>query len=141
MSGYAMVEEDLWGLIAALGAKTKVTEDEVKFEYCPYCHGGSKGDKWNFGINRKTGAFGCFKGGCQKHGHFVQLCRDFDYKLDRQTKYENFPQPEKKIVPRKSALEYLKSRGISAETAERYSITAFEDKPNVLWLPLFDETG
>ena len=37
MSGYTMVEEDLWGLIAALGVKTKVTEDEVKFDYCPYC--------------------------------------------------------------------------------------------------------
>ena len=143
MSGYVMNEDDLWGLVAALGAKTKAHGDEVQFEYCPYCHGGLKKDKWKFGINRKSGAYGCFKGGCQKHGHFVQLCRDFNYDLTdlKDIKYVKFPQPEKKIVPRESAIAYLKNRGISKETAERYSITAFEDRPNVMWLPLFDEDG
>ena len=138
-----MNEDDLWGFISAMGAKTRVHGDEVQFEYCPYCHGGSKGDKWKFGINRRTGAFGCFKGGCKKQGHFVQLCRDFDYELTdiNNVKYAKFPQPDKKIVPRKSAIAYLESRGISESTAEKYSITAFEDRPNVLWLPLFDEDG
>ena len=55
MSRYVMNEDDLWGLVSALGVKTKVHADEVQFEYCPYCHGGSKRDKWKFGINRKTG--------------------------------------------------------------------------------------
>jgi len=143
MSGYVMNEDDLWGFITTLGAKTKVHGDEVQFEYCPYCHGGAKKDKWKFGVNRKTGAFGCFKGGCNKHGHFVQMCRDFGYELiDSNTmKYAKFPQPDRKIVPRESAIAYLNSRGISRETAERYSITAFEDKPYVLWMPLFDEEG
>ena len=141
MSGYVMNEDDLWGLISALGAKTKVHGDEVQFEYCPYCHGGTKKSKWKFGINRKTGAYGCFKGGCQKQGHFVQLCRDFDYRLENETEWVKFPQPEKKIIPRQTAIAYLSARGISKETAERYSITAFEDKPKVLWLPLFDEDG
>lgn len=143
MSSYAMNEDDLWGLVAALGAKTKVHGDEVQFEYCPYCHGGSKQDKWKFGVNRKTGAYGCFKGGCQKHGHFVQLCRDFNFDLvdTKDLKYAKFPQPDKKIIPRESAIAYLAARGIGKETAEKYSITAFEDKPNVMWLPLFDEDG
>ena len=143
MSSYVMNEDDLWGFITANNFKTRVHGDEVQFEYCPYCHGGSKGDKWKFGINRKTGAFGCFKGGCDKHGHFVQLCRDFNYELidSKNIKYTKFPQPEKKIVPRESALAYLASRSISKETAERYSITAFEKRPHVLWLPLFDEDG
>ena len=143
MSGYVMNEDDLWGFITALNVKTKVHGDEVQFEYCPYCHGGSKGDRWKFGINRKTGAYGCFKGGCDKHGHFVQLCRDFDYELTdaKDIKYTKFPQPDRKIQPRDSAVAYLKARGISRETAEMYSVTAFEDRPNVLWLPLFDEDG
>lgn len=143
MSGYVMNEDDLWGFIASMGVKTKVSGDEVKFEYCPYCHGGSKGDKWKFGINRKTGAYGCFKGGCKKQGHFVQLCRDFDYELidTNDIKYARFPQPDKRIIPHDAAVAYLNSRGISRETAERYSITAFKDRPNVLWLPLFDEEG
>lgn len=143
MSGYVMNEDDLWGFISAMGVKTKVHGDEVQFEYCPYCNGGAKKDKWKFGINRNTGAFGCFKGGCRKQGHFVQLCRDFNYELidTDDVKYTKFPQPTKKIVPRETAVAYLNSRGISKETAERYSITAFEDRPNVLWLPLFDEDG
>lgn len=143
MSGYVMNEDDLWGFVSSLGIKTKVHGEEVQFEYCPYCHGGAKKDKWKFGINRKTGAYGCFKGGCKRQGHFVQLCRDFNYELTdiSEARYTKFPQPDKRIEPRESALAYLKNRGISKETAERYSITAFENKPNVLWLPLFDEEG
>lgn len=143
MSGYTMNEDDLWGLISANGINTKVSGDEVKFEYCPYCHGGAKKDKWKFGVNRKTGAFGCFKGGCMKQGHFIQLCRDMGYDVEDggNTKYVQFPQPKGKITPRDTALAYLKSRGISKETATRYSITAFADKPNTMWLPLFDEEG
>lgn len=141
MSGHVMTEDELWGLVSALGIKTRVRGEEIQFEYCPYCHGGAKKDKWKFGINRKSGAYGCFKGGCKKQGHFVQLCRDFDYALENETRWVKFPQPEKRIVPRESAIAYLAARGISRETAERYQITAFEDKPNVLWLPLFDEDG
>ena len=143
MSGYVMNEDDLWGLVASLGVKTKIHGDEVQFEYCPYCHGGQKRNRWTLGVNRKTGAYGCFKGSCEKHGHFVQLCRDFGYELvdPANIKYANFPQPERRIIPRESALAYLKDRGISKETAERYSITAFEDRPYVLWMPLFDEEG
>ena len=143
MSGYVMNEDDLWGLISAIGAKTRIRGEEIQFEYCPYCQGGTKKDKWKFGINRRTGAYGCFKGGCDKHGHFVQLCRDFGYELidSRNIKYTKFPQPEKKIIPRDSAIAYLESRCISKETAEKYSVTAFAERPNVLWLPLFDEDG
>ena len=143
MSGYIMNEDDLWGFISSMGVKTRVHGDEVQFEYCPYCHGGSKGDKWKFGVNRRSGAFGCFKGGCKKQGHFVQLCRDFGYELTdlNETKYVRFPQPDKAIVPRDPALEYLKSRGISRTTAEKYEVTTFEKRPNILWMPLFDEEG
>lgn len=145
MSKYVMDEEDLWGLIAQLGVKTKTHGDEIQFEYCPYCHGGQKKDKWKFGINRKSGAFGCFKGGCMRQGHFVELCRDMGYELnlDERMRYAKFPQPseERKIVVRDSAMAYLKARGISKEIAEKYRVTAYENAPNVLWLPLFDENN
>lgn len=144
MSNYVMNEDDLWGLVAQLGVKTKVHSEEVQFEYCPYCHGGSKGDKWKFGINRKTGAFGCFKGGCKRQGHFVELCRDMGYDLELNgNEYARFPQPseERKIIPNDAALAYLKARGIGEEVAKQYNVTAFENKSNVLWLPLFDENN
>jgi len=51
------------------------------------------------------------------------------------------PQPRERIKPRDSALAYLANRGISAEIAERYEVTAYEDRPNVLWFGLFDEYG
>lgn len=141
---YAMNEDDLRGFIQFIGAETKDKGNEVVFRYCPKCQGSApKDDEWKFSVNRKTGAFGCFRGSCGYHGHFIELCRDFGYrvKTDEDRDFVDMPQPTHRIVPRESALAYLLSRGIGKETAEKYQVTAFEDKPNILWMPLFDEYG
>ena len=114
------------------------------FRYCPKCGSSApKDDEWKFGVNTQTGAFGCLRGSCGYHGHFVELCRDFGYKigLEADQRYKQFPQPQGRIKPRESAIAYLSSRGISAEIAERYEVTAFENKPNVMWFPFFNEYG
>ena len=141
---YAMVEEDLQGLIAYLSAETKEKGDEVVFRYCPKCAQSTpKNDEWKFAINRKTGAFGCLRSSCGYHGHFVELCRDFGYRLGffNEQQYKHIKQPTKKIVPYDTAIEYLGKRGISLEIVERYELTASESKPNVLIFPFFNEYG
>ena len=139
---YVMTEDDLRGFIQFIGIETKDKGKEVIFRYCPKCGSSApKDDQWKFAVNRKSGAFGCFRGSCGYHGHFVELCRDFGYKvgINAEEKFVDFPQPKKRIEPRESALAYLNGRGISREVAERYEVTAYSDKPNILWLPLFDE--
>ena len=141
---YEMNMDDLNGFIEFIGAEVKQKGKEMIFRFCPKCGSSApKDDEWKFAVNTKTGAFGCLRGSCGYHGHFVELCRDYGYKigLDAEQQYVQFPQPKGKIKPRDSALAYLSGRGISKEIAEKYEVTAFEDRPNVLWFPFFNEYG
>ena len=141
---YVMSRDDLNGFAEFIGAETKEKGKDLFFRYCPKCGSSApRDDEWKFSVNTKTGAFGCLRGSCGYHGHFVELCRDYGYKLgmDAEREYRQFPQPPGKIVPRESAIAYLNGRGISKEIAERYEITAFADKPNLLWFPFFNEYG
>lgn len=141
---YVMNQDDLNGFIEFIGAETKTKGKDVFFRYCPKCGSSApKDDEWKFSVNWKTGAFGCLRGSCGYHGHFVELCRDYGYKLgmDAEQQYKQMPQPPHRIVPRESALAYLADRGISKATAERYEITAYENRPNILFFPFFNEYG
>lgn len=141
---YVMSRDDLNGFIEYIGAETREKGKDVFFRYCPKCGNNTPADdEWKFSVNWKTGAFGCLRGSCGYHGHFVELCRDFGYKigLDAEKEYRQMPQPPGRIVPRESALNYLAGRGISKEVAEKYEVTAYEDKPNVLFFPFFNEYG
>ena len=141
---YIMNREDLTGFIDFIGAETKEKGKDIFFRFCPKCGNNCpKDDEWKFSVNWKTGAFGCLRGSCGYKGHFVELCRDFGYKLgmDAEQEYKQFPQPPGKIEPRESALAYLADRGISKETAERFEVTAYADRPHILWFPFFNEYG
>ena len=141
---YVMNMDDLNGFVEFIGAETKIKGKDMFFRFCPKCMSSTpKEDEWKFSVNWKTGAFGCFRSTCKYHGHFVELCRDYGYKIGMEVEqeYTQFPQPKEKIKPRESALAYLSGRGISAEIAERYEVTAFEDRPNILWFPFFNEYG
>lgn len=139
---YVMNKDDLVGFADFIGAVTREKGDEIEFKNCPKC-GSNRSDEWTFSVNAKTGAFCCLRGSCGYKGHFVELCRDFGYKLgmDAEKEYRQFPQPPHKIEPRDSALAYLKGRGINKETAERYEVTSFADRPNILWFPFYNEYG
>jgi twinkle protein len=79
---YELKQEDVYGLIASLNATTRQHGDEIQFKLCPYCYGGRHKDEWTFSINIETGLYNDARGSCAKKGHFVQLARDFGYKLD-----------------------------------------------------------
>ena len=138
--------EDIQGVADFLGIKTKQKGREVLFQYCPYCRGSApKDDEYKFGVNIDSGACGCFRSSCGWKGHVYMIGRDFGYKFsfDNDTEYKQLPQPtaERKIIPHESALAYLKGRGISKATAEKYQITAYENEPWKMFIPFFNEYG
>lgn len=137
--GYEFQERDLLGLASKLGADTRRKGDELFFKWCPYCHGDGH-DKDTFSVNLTTGLYKCFRSGCDRHGHFVQLARDFGYPLDMgdaPRKYRELPQRPLKV--KEQAVRYLEGRGISREVTERYHISARKDNENVLVFPFYDE--
>lgn len=135
---YDFKSKDVFDFASFIGAETKQKGNELFFKYCPQCHGGGD-DKDTFSVNLQTGAFKCFRASCDYHGHFVELARDFGYKLDdeQERKYRRLPQP--KIESKPKAIEYLESRGISAEVARRYKITTQTHNENVLVFPFYDD--
>lgn len=138
---YEFQEKDLYGLAQKLGAETKRKGDELFFKWCPYCHGDGH-DKDTFSVNLSTGLYKCFRSGCAKQGHFIQMARDFGYPLDignAPRKYRELPQ--KPIVVKENAVKYLDSRGISRMVTEKYHITTQKENPKILVFPFYDENS
>lgn len=137
---YEFKKSDVFDFGYFIGAETKEKGNELFFKYCPRCHGGGD-DKYTFSVNLENGAFKCFRASCDYHGHFVELARDFGFRLedDSQKKYRKLPQ--KKIETKPKAIEYLESRGISEEVARRYNITTRKDNDKILVFPFYDDQG
>ena len=135
---YDFKSKDVFDFASFIGAETKQKGNELFFKYCPQCHGGGT-DKDTFSVNLQNGAFKCFRASCDYHGHFVELARDFGYKLDdeQERKYRRLPQPTIESKPK--AIEYLESRGISADVAKRYKITTQTNNENILVFPFYDD--
>ena len=134
---YRFRQGDVIAFANAHGYETHEKGNELFFKYCPYCQGGGH-DKETFSVNLETGAFKCFRASCNKHGHFVELARDFDYPLEQdgvKRKYRRLKQV--KIETKDEAVSYMQSRGISEEVTKRYKLTVQNEKPNILVFPFF----
>lgn len=136
---YKFKKEDVYQFAAYVNAQVREKGDELFFKYCPKCDGGENKDLNTFSINLQNGAFKCFRASCGYHGHFVELARDFGFKLEdeQEKRYIQLPQREVKTKPR--AIEYLQSRGISERIARKYKITVRNDNPDILVFPFYDE--
>lgn len=102
---------------------------EIVPKLCPYCHGGSKQDKFTFALNIDKKTFNCKRGSCGKQGHFTELCKDFGEQADKEDDYrrdipaKSFKRPTSVIEPSKSKVEgYLSLRGFSKPTWERRGV-------------------
>lgn len=136
---YEYKQGDVFDFAVFVGAETHEKGKELFFKYCPRCNGGGK-DTDTFSINLENGVFKCFRASCDYHGHFVELARDFGFKLEQeQTKYKKLPQ--KTIESKPKAIQFLESRGISADVCRRYNITTQKDNENILVFPFYDEQG
>ena len=138
---YEFKVEDAYGLARAIGADIHEKGDELFFKYCPQCRGGGNRDKNTFSVNLKSGLFKCFRASCDYHGHFVELARDFDYDLGFGEKRVYRKLPQKPVVVRNGAIEYMAKRGISSEICRKYELTTRTDNKDILVFPFYDETG
>ena len=147
---YEFSQEDAYRYAREQFVETKTKGNELQFKYCPYCHGGQGGkDKGTFSIDLTTGKFKCLRASCNAHGNMITLSRDFNFSLGNQVdeyyksqkRYRRFKRPEKPIEPLEPAVEYLKKRGISSETAKKYEITIKQETNNILVFPFYDEKG
>lgn len=139
--GYVYDSADVFALADWVKAQVRQKGDELFFTYCPYCRGGGRKDRDTFSVNLKTGTFNCFRASCGKHGHFVELARDLNYKLfdDTERQYRKLPQKQAETKP--AAIEYLKSRGIGEDVARRYYITTQKNDDSILVFPFYDENA
>ena len=138
---YKMDRADAFGLASALAAETRQKGDELEFKLCPYCGGGHHKDQYTFSINLVSGAFKCLRSSCGKQGHFVELCRDFNYRLQAEEPRIYRQLPQRDIETSGAAVAYLKTRGISEAVATSYKITTRKDNDKILVFPFYDEHG
>lgn len=139
---YEFKAEDAYGLARVIGANTHEKGDELFFRLCPKCKGGDRHqDKDTFSINLKTGLFKCFRVSCDYHGNFVELARDFDYDLGFGDHRVYRKLPQKPVIVRDGAIEYMACRGISPEICRKYELTTRIDNKDILVFPFYDESG
>lgn len=138
---YELRQEDIEGFVSSAGIRTREKGSEIEFERCPYCQGG-RDDKWTFSLNREKGTFNCFRSSCGKHGHFVELCRDFNYDLQiAEVRLVKSCKLTKRIESKPAAVKYLESRGISQRITELYEVTTKKGQDNILSFPLIDDNN
>ena len=148
---YEFNVDDAFRFASTQGIKAKEKGNEIMFDLCPYCKGGSsaKKDKGTFSINKNSGAFNCLRASCGVAGNMVTLSNDFDFSLGNQVdeyykpkkQYRKLKQFKEPIKPKEPAIAYLESRGISEEVANKYEITTQSNNDNILVFPFFDEKG
>ena len=120
MAFYQFSESDVWTAVRHIGADTKQIGNELRFKYCPYCHGGKNKDKGTFSISLENGGFNCKRSSCGVNGGMVKLAQDFGFSLGRDNDayykrdkkfrdFKGYPKPETKDP----AVRYMLSRGIS----------------------------
>lgn len=141
--GYQFRKDDAFAFAASIGAVVSEKGDELHFRFCPYCKGGDHHDKDTFSVNLEHGAFCCLRSSCGRQGHFVELCRDFNYPLQfaeqPKKKYRNLVQRPVRI--RNKAIEFMASRGISEDVCRAYNITTQSKADNVIVFPFYDADG
>lgn len=152
MSLYEFKPEDLDRFKNAVGLSFRDMRqrgDELQLRECPYCH--SQTDKWTFAINITNGTFNCKRSSCSVKGNMITLAKDFGFSLGRDTdayehigtwkRFKTFKDATKGISSRDSAIEYMKSRGISEEITRKYEITSKPDQESVIVFPFKNEDG
>jgi len=151
MSIYTFREEDAERFARAHGPYN-VKGNELVFQKCPYCHGGSKPDKGTFSLNRQTGLFQCKRSSCGASGNMIELARDFDFDLGDDVRrfynlqnfngrFQKFKDAHRVTESKEAAVKYLKSRGISEAVCRKYEVTVQPNNDKILVFPFKDAAG
>lgn len=152
MGLYEFKPEDAVRFAKEQGIKAFRRGNELRLQLCPYCRNKTN-DKDTFAINIQTGAFNCLRATCGMKGNMITLARDFGFSLGRDAdvyyqttdysrrQYKTFRDAHRQVEVRPAAVEYLESRGISAEVCEEYEITVRKEDDHVLVFPFRDTNG
>ncbi len=112
----------------------RVSGNEIKPIYCPYCQGGASRDRYTFALNTEKHIFNCKRGSCGQQGHFSALCRHFGVEADQTSTKEQafvkrqYKRPQTAMQkPSKAAIDYITLRGISLKTAETFGVCSDEN--------------
>jgi twinkle protein len=150
MGLYEFNKDDAYRFASEQGIKTKVSNGNLHFQYCPYCLSGKHGreDRWTFGIDLSTGKFFCQRSSCGAKGNMITLHNDFGFSLgnDVDNYYDHDLRKFRQIHMKKPeskdpAIKYMASRGISEAVTREYGITVQKDRENILVFPFMDENG
>lgn len=152
MSIYEFKTEDAERFAREFGHKVKHYGNEITFDLCPYCEGGSKPDRGTFSINRQTGLFQCKRSSCGVSGNMIKLSQDFNFELSEDVRryynirnyngrFKTFKDAHRITESKDEAVEYLKSRGISEEVCRKYEITVKTDNKDVIVFPFKSPDG
>lgn len=108
----------------------KINKNEIIPEYCPFCQGGQKREKYKFAVNMETGAYNCLRlNECGVKGSFYDLCKHFGEQPDPNEgqrpvrKRKEYKKPQMETTSLGSKIEdYLTNRGFSMETWQKRGI-------------------
>lgn len=145
-----ITEQDIYEFANSTPGGKRLKGNELVFDICPYCRGGAKRDPKTFSINIKTGQFQCKRSSCNHSGNMVTLAEDFNFNLTEENmrrynvrnyngKFKKFR--EMHIESKDEAVEYMKTRGISAEVTKAYKLTVQNEHPTVLVFPFYLPSG
>ena len=133
---YQLKQSDIDAFASRMGIAIKQKGNEIKFKQCPYCKS-SKQDLWTFYLHAVTGAFCCPRASCGAKGHFVELCRDFDFPLESIAPKQYKALPRVRLLSSTPAEAYLFRRGIRKEITQAYGVTTNPSDPNQLIFPFY----
>ena len=133
---YQLKQSDIDAFASRMGIAIKQKGNEIKFKQCPYCKS-SKQDLWTFSLHAVTGAFCCPRASCGAKGHFVELCRDFDFPLESIAPKQYKALPRVRLLSSTPAEAYLFRRGIRKEITRAYGVTTNPSDPNQLIFPFY----
>lgn len=107
--------------------------DELIAETCPFCKGGSSGDRNTFYLSLLTGQFICHRAHCGKSGGFPSILRHFGLAPHSKNVTKALSTLQIKTFPRTAAIEkYFSERGISQNTLDHFAISA-DEHGNILF--------
>lgn len=146
MGMYVFKQEDAEDFARAQGIHTFQRQNELVFEYCPYCKAKHKDDRNKFSIDLNTGRFHCFRASCNANGNMITLSKDFNFSLGADVdqyyrhvrSFRNISGHEKPET-KPAAVAYMESRGISEEVTNRYNLTVQKDNEKILVFPFYDD--
>lgn len=114
-------------------APYKLRSTELIADLCPYCKGGSSGDRNTFYLSLSTGQFICHRAHCGKSGGFPSLLRHFGLAPHSRNVTKSLTALDLKTFPRTPVIDqYFSARGISTATLDHFGIAA-DNNGNILF--------